>query len=74
MYRCQPQAKSHVYRSVLLGVSQRGAAGQPEPRPAPPPDTPSDAAGRGQCRAEAGRLTASVSQPVLVFVTLFVFF
>ncbi|XP_043236670.1 retinoblastoma-like protein 1 isoform X1 [Amphibalanus amphitrite] len=27
MYRCQPQAKSHVYRSVLLGVVQRPADG-----------------------------------------------
>jgi len=36
MYRCQPQAKSHVYRSVLLGATHKEGG---EPRtPAPTPD------------------------------------
>ncbi|XP_037075315.1 retinoblastoma-like protein 2 [Pollicipes pollicipes] len=50
MYRCQPQAKSHVYRSVLLGVNQKtdGAGGEERLRPVPAPlcpPTPSRMAG-----------------------------
>ena len=52
MYRCQPQAKSHVYRSVLLGVQRTsgsgtgtGAGGTAEQKAAETqPETPAAAA------------------------------
>ena len=60
MYRCQPQAKSHVYRSVLLGVSQRPADGAGSQ--ARQPDTPADAKGQsgapGAYGADGGAATA----------------